>query len=166
MRRLFAPWRMEFILAGGAPAHVCIFCAFPAEVEAHRRNLILAVQPQAFVMLNKFPYNPGHLMVIPRRHVARPDQLAPEEWAATSELLRRTIGVLGDALGTADFNVGINVGRAAGAGIDAHVHVHVVPRWPGDNNFMPVIGETKVLPEALERTYDKLRPVFAPLEAP
>ncbi len=111
-------------------------------------------------MMNKFPYNNGHLMVIPRAHVADPADLSPVENAATGELLRRTTTLLRSALGAHGFNLGMNLGRVAGAGIDQHCHWHVVPRWNGDTNFMPVTGDVKVLSEHLLGTYDRLLPLF------
>jgi ATP adenylyltransferase len=155
---------MAYILAGDDQAPECIFCAFPAQGPEHfREHLILAVAPQAFVMMNKFPYANGHLLVVPRRHVARPDLLEAGEWASTCELLRAATVSLGQALGAANFNIGMNLGRAAGAGIEAHCHWHVVPRWAGDTNFMPLLAETRMINEHLEATYGKLLPAFRAL---
>ena len=163
MKQLHAPWRMTYILSEGK-APECIFCAFPARGRAHfREHMILVSQPHAFVMMNKYPYGNGHVMVVPRRHVALPEQLEAAEWAATGELLRDTVGALGRALPSENFNVGMNLGRVAGAGIDQHVHWHVVPRWNGDTNFMPVLADTRVISEHLEATYEKLLPAFAAL---
>jgi ATP adenylyltransferase len=163
MKQLHAPWRMTYILSG-EKAPECIFCAFPARGRAHfREHLILCAQPRAFVIMNKYPYGNGHLMVVPRRHVAAPAQMEAGEWAEVGELVRQTVGVLGGALACESFNVGMNLGRAAGAGIDQHLHWHVVPRWHGDTNFMPLLSETRVISEHLEATYDKLVPAFAQL---
>src|SRR5262245_29030875 len=164
MDRLFAPWRMEYILSGDEMAPECIFCAFPAHGRArYREHLILVLQPHAFAILNKFPYNNGHIMVVPRRHVARPEALEADEWAATCELLRQGTRAVGEALGTESFNVGMNLGRPAGAGIEQHCHFHIVPRWNGDSNFMPLLAETKVISEHLASTYERLLPGFLPL---
>ncbi len=165
--RLWAPWRMAYIESGAETSAECIFCAYPARAgEQHREHLILASGRSAFAMLNRFPYNNGHVMVIPRRHVPDPEQLPADEYIATMELLRRAVGVLRRALGAQGFNVGMNLGRVAGAGIDQHCHWHIVPRWNGDTNFMPVIGEVKVMSEHLDATWSRLAPLFAPLVEP
>ena len=117
------------------------------------------------MMLNKFPYNNGHLMVIPRAHVAEPSLLTVVENAALGELLRKTTAILKEAIHAHGFNIGMNLGRVAGAGIEQHCHWHVVPRWNGDTNFMPVVGEVKVMSEHLQGTYERLLPHFAPLGA-
>jgi ATP adenylyltransferase len=150
---------MAYILSGDERAEECIFCAFPAR-DRNREDLVLHVEDHAFVMLNKFPYNNAHLMLIPRAHVADPAQLTREGNAALSDLLWRTTTILKDAVNAQGFNVGMNLGRVAGAGIDQHCHWHVVPRWNGDTNFMPVVGDVKVLSEHLMGTYDRLKPYF------
>lgn len=156
---LWAPWRMEFIL--GEKPEGCIFCRFPAAPESDdRENLVVHRSAHAFTCLNKYPYNPGHLMVIPRAHVADLALLAPEALADLSAELVRAAGVVKALLGPDGMNVGMNLGRAAGAGIADHLHWHVVPRWVGDNNFMPVLADQRVVPEALERTWEKLRAGF------
>jgi ATP adenylyltransferase len=156
---LWAPWRMEFIL--GEKPEGCVFCRFPAAPEAgDRENLVLHRSAHAFTCLNKYPYNPGHLMVIPRAHVA---DLALLPQAAFDDLhaeLRRAVGVVEAVLSPDGINVGMNLGRAAGAGIADHLHWHVVPRWVGDTNFMPVLADQRVVPEALARTWEKLRAGF------
>jgi ATP adenylyltransferase len=157
---------MAYILgeSGAESSTECIFCAYPARgPERHREHLILASGAAAFAILNRFPYNNGHLMVVPRRHVADPELLPEGEYVATMELLRRATGALRAALGAQGANVGMNLGRVAGAGIDQHCHWHVVPRWNGDTNFMPVVGEVKVMSEHLTATWDKLAPIFAKL---
>jgi len=159
MERLWAPWRMAYILSGDERSDECIFCVFPSR-DSHRDDLVLHVEEHAFVMLNKFPYNNGHLMVIPRVHVAEPSLLSPEQNAVLGELLRRTTSILKEAISAHGFNIGMNLGRVAGAGIEQHCHWHVVPRWNGDTNFMPVVGEVKVLSEHLLGTWDRLRPYF------
>jgi len=165
---------MAYILSGSETAapELCIFCARPAEgPAAYRKNLILCAAEHAFVIMNKYPYQNGHLMVIPRRHVADPADLAAPEFAATSELLRQATSALRAAMAPHGFNIGMNLGRVAGAGIDAHCHYHIVPRWNGDHNFMPVLAETRSIGEHLEATYEKLAPHFAllgqgPVEGP
>jgi len=160
MQRLWTPWRMEYIrsAADEEPAG-CIFCELPGMGD-DEAALILSREEHAFVMLNKYPYNPGHLMVAPFRHVGQLDDLSDEELLGTTKLLGHAVAALREAGEPHGFNIGMNVGRAAGAGIPDHVHWHVVPRWGGDHNFMPVIGQTKVLPELLDETYAKLRPHF------
>lgn len=114
----------------------------------------------ALVMLNLFPYNPGHLMIAPKRHVANLEDLSSEELQDILELTQKSVKVLKEVAHPEGFNIGINLGRVAGAGFEGHIHVHVVPRWNGDTNFMPVIGETKVIPEGIEKTFKKLKPYF------
>lgn len=160
MEQLWAPWRGEFIDA--KPREGCIFCFFPAEegAEADRRNLVLGRSKRSFAILNRYPYNNGHLMVIPRRHSADLTSLEADELGDLNRLLQLSVAILGECYAPAGFNLGMNLGRAAGAGIADHLHWHVVPRWNGDTNFMPVVSETKVMIEHLLQSYDKLRPAF------
>lgn len=172
--RLWAPWRMAYILSatGSAPAAAsgdgaqeCIFCRFPAEGKAaQEQHQILCSTPQAFVIMNRFPYNSGHVMVVPRRHTADLMALPAEEYQATCELLRQSVARVSRELSAHGVNLGMNLGRVAGAGIDQHAHFHIVPRWNGDTNFMPVVGDVKVLSEHMLATYEKLRPAFADLQ--
>ena len=165
MKPLWAPWRMEFILGEDKPEG-CILCDKPAAgPDRHKDNLILVARPRAFVMMNRFPYTNGHLLVAPRAHVPAPAGLSPDDHVALWDLVRDAIEALRRALHPEGLNVGINLGRCAGAGIEAHLHVHVVPRWLGDTNFMPVLGDVRVMPEYLERTYERLLPEVAPLGA-
>ena len=160
MERLWTPWRMEYI-KGGARHEGCIFCDLPALDPTHdRESLILARGELAYVILNKFPYNTGHLMVAPFRHVARYDEVAVEEHAEITEWTARCVRALEEIYHPQGYNIGINQGFPAGAGIEGHLHMHVVPRWTGDTNYMTTIGETKVLPESLEESFDKLQPVL------
>jgi len=159
-RPLWAPWRMEFI-AGEKPKG-CIFCDFPAAPESEdRRNLIVRRSPHAFTILNRYPYNSGHLMVVPRRHGADLGALPPAEWGALQEELRRAAAVLTATYRPEGLNVGMNLGRAGGAGIVDHLHWHLVPRWVGDNNFMPVLADIRVMVDHLETTFDKVRAGYA-----
>jgi ATP adenylyltransferase len=137
----------------------CIFCDLPAEGD-DVRTMILARGELAFVIVNSFPYNPGHLMVAPFRHVGAFTSLEADELADVDALLARSIRALEQEMEPHGYNLGMNLGRVAGAGIPDHVHWHLVPRWNGDTNFMPVVGETRVLPELLEETYARLRPRF------
>lgn len=158
MQRLWSAWRSEYVQAESASAG-CIFCAFPSQAD-DARNLIAHRGEHAFVILNRFPYNPGHLMVVPYQHVAVLPDLAPKAAAEVMHLLQRSTAVLDAVYAPGGYNVGMNLGTAAGAGIADHLHLHVVPRWIGDTNFMPTIAETKVVPELLGKTYDKLRAAF------
>jgi ATP adenylyltransferase len=151
---------MEYILeAKESTSDDCTFCLLPRGT-VDRDNLILRRGRRVFVILNKFPYNPGHLMVVPYTHAAGLDDLVPDELTDLMLELRGAIGCLRRGMGPDGYNVGVNLGRTAGAGIPRHVHYHVVPRWDGDHNFMPVLAETKVIPQHLLRTYDQLAPLF------
>jgi ATP adenylyltransferase len=160
--RLWAPWRMEYVLGPkGAP---CVFCQLAsAPHERHRELLVLAVQAHAFVCLNKYPFASSHLLVASRRHVADVEALSAEEYSAMMGLAREVIGRLRQATRAEGLNVGLNLGKAAGAGIADHLHAHVVPRWVGDSNFMPVIADIRVMPEYLDETWLRLQPFFADL---
>jgi ATP adenylyltransferase len=133
-------------------------CPFCALLEADER--VLSRTDHAFVTLAKYPYNPGHLLILPVRHVGDVEELTEDEAGALAALLRRSIHAVREVSDPGGFNVGLNLGRIAGAGLPDHLHWHVVPRWGGDTNFMPVIGQTRVLPELLEDTFAKLRPAF------
>jgi len=140
----------------------CIFCDHLAENDDEAANIVYR-GPGAFVILNAFPYNTGHLMVAPLRHAADLHELSGDERHELIDLTTEAIEIVRAAMSPEGFNVGVNLGGVAGAGVPGHVHVHVVPRWGGDTNFMPVVGETKVLPEMLADTAAKLRPGFAAL---
>lgn len=156
--RLWTPHRMAYIKgenrAEGHDAEGCPFCRIPSEADVDA--LIVRRGKAAFAVLNLYPYNPGHLMVVPFRHVADYADLDAIEAAEVAELTRQSLVALRAATGAQGFNVGMNLGAVAGAGIAAHLHQHVVPRWGGDTNFMPVVGHTKVLPQLLKETRDKL----------
>lgn len=145
---------MEFIL--GDKPEGCILCDRP-KGEEDKLSLILYRGMQNFVILNKYPYNPGHLMISPYRHVPSLEELTDEELWEHFDLVRKSTTALRKAFQPAAFNIGINIGKTAGAGIGDHIHTHVVPRWDGDTNFMPVVADTRVMPEALASTYDKLK---------
>jgi ATP adenylyltransferase len=144
---------MTYIKKGNPPG--CIFCDL-ARVGPGEETLILSMGRRAFTILNRYPYITGHLMVVPLRHVPGPEHLEPDEWLEMQRLLNESLASLRKVYGPHGFNVGMNLGRAAGAGIDDHVHLHVVPRWNGDTNFVPVLSDTRVIPESLEETYRKL----------
>lgn len=161
VERLWTPWRMEYIQSAKEEEQEgCIFCDLPAEGDDERTH-VLKRGERCFVLLNAFPYNPGHLMVAPWRHVGAIEDLDDGELLELGRLLQESIRALRDEVRPHGFNVGMNLGRIAGAGVPDHLHWHVVPRWTGDSNFMPVTGQTKVLPELLEETYARLAPRFA-----
>ncbi len=160
MERIWSPWRMEYIRAARDEEEGCIFCDLPTRGDDTAAR-ILARRPHAFAMLNTYPYNPGHLMVAPFRHTGELEELSDDELLDIDRLLQASVRALREEMEPQGFNVGMNLGRVAGAGIPDHLHWHVVPRWGGDTNFMPVVGETRVLPELLEETYARLAPRFA-----
>jgi ATP adenylyltransferase len=165
MRALWAPWRAEYIYcAGGQPStsrRHCLFCNL-LKSKDDAANLILCRGQRAFVVVNRFPYNNGHLMVAPNRHTANLETLSAAESAELFKLVQKSLAVLRRGLKPQGFNVGANLGRVAGAGVAGHVHIHIVPRWLGDVNFMPLLAETKVISEHLSQTYDRLRKGFCP----
>ncbi|MCC6521222.1 MAG: HIT domain-containing protein [Polyangiaceae bacterium] len=165
-KQLWAPWRMQYIEAPKAGGD-CIFCGVRAASATERRErLVLASGEHAFVILNRYPYTSGHLMVVPHSHATRLDELPLVEHDVLFRWLRAATARLLPALDAQALNVGINLGVAAGASQHAHLHVHVVPRWEGDHNFMAVVGEVRVIPQALDATWAKLRPAFADLDEP
>ncbi len=161
MERMFTPWRMAYI--AGPHERGCILCEKPGE-DKDRDNLIVYRGEQCYVLLNLYPYNNGHLMIAPYAHIATLEDLPPETAAEMIHLTQKSIRALRRALSPHGFNIGMNLGRVAGAGIADHVHLHVVPRWQGDTNFMPLICGTKLIPEWLDETYEKLYRAFQDLE--
>jgi ATP adenylyltransferase len=160
MRNLYAPWRMEYIAGPAQPG--CLFCRVQeAPAGDDRKHLVVHRATDAVVVLNKFPYNSGHLMVAPRAHVGSLVGLDDDQTLGVMRLVRRSLAVLADVMAPDGFNTGVNLGRVAGAGIPDHVHFHVVPRWDGDTNFMPVLDATKVIGEHLDRTWEKVSEGFA-----
>ncbi|MEW6663891.1 MAG: HIT domain-containing protein [Thermodesulfobacteriota bacterium] len=158
MRVLWAPWRMGYILSNQKDQD-CIFC--PGEDRnLDEERLILHVGKRTLVMMNRFPYNNGHLLVAPVKHVSGLDQLDEEGALDLLLTVRRSIEVLKEAMGPEGFNVGLNLGHVAGAGVEEHIHFHIVPRWKGDTNYMTVLDEVRVIPEHIQETYRKLRPAF------
>jgi ATP adenylyltransferase len=155
MERLWAPWRMQYIEAGDR-VEGCIFCTLPAAGRDEENHILLRGQT-AFIILNAFPYSNGHLMVTPFQHTADLDDLSDAEMLEMMALTRRAVHLLKTAFKPDGFNIGINMGRVAGAGIADHVHIHVVPRWNGDTNFMPVLGDVRVIPESLSVVYHRLK---------
>ncbi len=159
MKRLWAPWRMEYITAEPKPG--CLFCRVIENPDDPDAELVVWRPEGAIVMLNKFPYNPGHVMVAPIAHRAELDDLDDAQTASLMSATKRAIAVLRESLRPQGFNIGANTGRAAGAGIPDHVHLHVVPRWNSDTNFMPVLAEVKTVNEHVLQTAAKLRKAFA-----
>jgi ATP adenylyltransferase len=153
--RLWAPWRMAYIRRAGRPEG-CLFCRV-GKARADRRDLVLARTPHALLMLNRFPYNPAHLMVAVRRHVAQFHELDAAERTELLELTATAERALAAEYAPNGINYGLNVGRMAGAGFPGHLHLHLVPRWDGDTNFMTAVAETRVLPESLAETWGRLR---------
>lgn len=154
MEHIWAPWRIEYILCQKPEG--CILCDKPKETR-DKENLILYRGKRTFVIMNLYPYNPGHLMVAPYKHTSSLEDLDDEELLELSSIVRRGTKVLGETFKPGGFNIGMNLGRVAGAGIDEHLHVHIVPRWNGDTNCMPVLAGTRVIPEALAKTYERLQ---------
>ena len=157
MKQIWAPWRMEYIQMEKPEG--CILCQKPAQ-NNDAANYILYRGDRNFVIMNAYPYNPGHLLVAPYHHVANLDDLTDEELHEHIEIVSRSVRILRQVFDPGGFNLGTNIGKVAGAGIADHVHTHVVPRWQGDTNFMPVVADTGVVPEALTETYQKLKDKF------
>jgi ATP adenylyltransferase len=157
MERLWTPWRLPYV-TGGASSEGCVFC--DAQRDEQAAPLIVYRGASCFVVLNLFPYNNGHLLITPYRHIGSLAEATADELQEMMELMRRAETALTDAYAPHGLNVGLNLGKPAGAGILDHLHFHVVPRWNGDTNFMTVVGKTRVLPEELPATAEKLRPIF------
>ena len=158
MDQLWTPWRLEYVSTTSTSTGSCIFCDALAASDA--APLIVHRGRACYVILNKFPYNNGHLMVVFNRHVGRLADATPDELTEVMALTRTCEMALAEAYGPHGFNTGLNIGKPAGAGVVDHLHVHIVPRWHGDTNFMTVVGDTRVLPEELPQTADRLRPIF------
>ncbi|WP_254767122.1 HIT family protein [Salinilacihabitans rarus] len=165
MEQVFAPWRIEWIEREEKNPDVeeCVFCELPKRGD-DRENLLVARSERSFVLLNNYPYNPGHVMVIPRVHTGDYRDLDDDQLLDHARLKRRTVDALEVAMEPDGFNAGLNLGEGAGGSVADHLHTHVVPRWRGDTNFMPVLSETKVIVEALADTYERLHEAFAAQE--
>lgn len=157
MKTIWAPWRMEYILS--TKPKECIFCEKPKE-NKDRDNLILFRNDSCFVIMNKYPYNNAHIMVVPYFHTSSFDGLSLKELHSLMDITKYSVDCLKEAFMPEGFNIGINLGVVAGAGIEEHIHIHIVPRWGGDTNFMTVVGEVRVIPEHILDTYDKLYHIF------
>lgn len=158
MKQLWAPWRMTYIEHGSEETG-CIFCKKPNQSDL-REALVMVQTAHSTIMLNKYPYNNGHLLLAPKRHEKDLPNLSAEEYADLNEALRRSVDIVRKVLNPGGINLGMNLGATAGAGIADHLHWHVVPRWDGDTNFMPVVAETKVISQHLFDSYDRLKPHF------
>jgi ATP adenylyltransferase len=158
MDRIWAPWRIEYVgSAKPAGEKKCFLCVDP---ERDDESLVVGRRGSAFVIMNRFPYTNGHVMVVPVRHTGRVEDLSDEELLDMMRLVRAMVPIFKEEFKVDGVNVGVNVGRAAGAGLEEHIHVHMVPRWFGDNNFLPVVGETRMISEHLNSSYEKLKRSF------
>jgi ATP adenylyltransferase len=157
MKQLWAPWRLSYILS--EKTRTCIFCHHPPSGQS-KKSLLLHAGPSSLVLLNRYPYSSCHLLITPRKHTGTVSRLDADEMLDLFATLQRSVEALTIAVKPAGFNIGMNLGRVAGAGITRHLHLHVVPRWPGDTNFMPIVAEAMVLPEHLDQTYERLAPIF------
>ncbi|WP_323190842.1 HIT domain-containing protein [Halostella sp. PRR32] len=164
MDQVFAPWRIEWVErnANDTAVEDCVFCELPEWDD--EENLLVARSERAYVLLNNYPYNPGHVMVIPHHHTGAYGDLSEETLLDHAGLKQRTFDALTESFDPNGFNAGLNLGDGAGGSVDDHLHTHVVPRWEEDTNFMPVISDTKVIVEALSETYDRLHAAFADQE--
>jgi ATP adenylyltransferase len=169
MKRLWAPWRMEYIL-DEKKHDSCLFCDVSRETGSKKnkrrdkKNLVLYRGQHCFVMMNRFPYNSGHLMVVPYFHTPTFDGLTDDALFDLIKTVRDSVEILKKVLSPDGFNMGLNFGKVAGAGMESHMHLHVVPRWTGDTDSMPIIAETRVMPEHLKKTYEKLDKFFVKLK--
>jgi ATP adenylyltransferase len=157
-QRIWAPWRLRYVTSAKS-SDACIFCAKPV-LGDDRDALIVHRGERCFVILNLFPYTSGHLMVAPFEHLGRLQDIESVVTAEMMALAQRAMSVIEEVYDPEGFNVGVNQGRVAGAGVEGHIHLHVVPRWAGDNNYMPVLADTRVMPQSLEESYDALEGGF------
>ena len=161
MERLWSPWREKYIASGAEPpSAACVFCQIGNDKENDEKNFVLFRGQFSFLVLNLFPYISGHILIVPFAHLSELDGAPKEVTDEMMDLIKRSQTALRAAYKPAGFNVGMNFGAAAGAGIVDHIHAHILPRWVGDTNFMTTVGQTRVLPESLETTYVKLRAQF------
>jgi ATP adenylyltransferase len=164
MEHLWAPWRMQFIEELRDAGSGCILCEL-AQTGDDAGKLVLFRNEHLYVVMNRYPYTNGHLMIVPHRHVDALSALSRDEQTSLMSVCSHSVDILGEALNAEGFNCGMNLGQVAGAGIKDHVHLHVVPRWCGDANFMPIIGDARSMPEYLEATHQRLLPGFEKLKA-
>ncbi|MDR4505646.1 MAG: HIT domain-containing protein [Candidatus Scalindua sp.] len=157
MKNLWAPWRKEYIL--GEKEECCFLCEALGDNQ-DRKNLILYRGKESFCILNKYPYNSGHAMVVPNRHIKELSNLSNSEMLELLTIASNVKDILSKKMNPEGFNIGMNLGKVAGAGVEDHIHLHIVPRWNGDTNFMPVIADTKVIPQSLEDLFKELESLF------
>ncbi len=160
MDRLWSPWRSEYISSGTPESGECVFCEIQKSSEQDEINLVVHRGSHCFIVLNRYPYTSGHLLIVPHEHLGELDSAAKEVTDEMMDLTKRSETALREVYQPDGFNVGMNLGKAAGAGIAEHIHIHILPRWIGDTNFMTAVGATRVLPEDLTTTYQKLREKF------
>jgi ATP adenylyltransferase len=165
VERLWTPWRRAYLEGADSHSTDCFLCAHAADKAHDRENLVLLRSTSVFVLLNLYPYNSGHLMVAPYTHTGDFPKLDEQIAADLMHVTQRAVDALQHVYAPDGFNVGMNLGKSAGAGVPDHLHIHVVPRWNGDTNFMPVVAETKVLPESLDQTYERLTAYFTSRES-
>lgn len=164
MDRLWSPWRAEYVSQASASDGGCIFCQFARE-DTDTENLVVYRGEHSYIVLNRYPYNSGHAMIVPYEHVADFTELSPITTSEMMSLLKLCLVALNTTYGPDGYNAGLNLGAAAGAGVADHLHLHVVPRWSGDTNFMTTVGDIKVMPELLQSTYEKLAAAIRQLAA-
>lgn len=157
MDRVWAPWRMEYITASMKSDNRCFLCVDKAD---DQEALVVGRDGRAFIIMNRFPYTNGHVMVVPVRHIGAIEELTDEETLDMMGLVKIMVSILKEEFNVGGLNIGMNVGRAAGAGLEEHCHIHIVPRWFGDTNFMPILGETRVISEHLYTSYERLKRRF------
>ena len=158
MDKLWSPWRSKYIESfkpGGEKEAGCLFCRIASE-DKDKKNFLLHRSKHSFIIMNLYPYNSGHLMIIPYKHTSLLNVLNEEETLDCMNMINLGCKILNDSIYPHGFNIGVNMGKVAGAGIEEHIHYHIVPRWNGDTNFMPVLNDVKIISEAMEKTYDKL----------
>ena len=158
-QRIWAPWRMEYITKAIKGEKSCLFCKL-SKAKPNKKDLLVYTSKHSMVVMNKYPYNNGHIMVVPKKHGADFNGLSKAEFEDLNELLKLAIKVISKVYNPQGCNIGMNMGRASGAGIDTHIHYHIVPRWNGDTNFMPVIAEVKVISEHIMDSYDRISKAF------
>ena len=160
MDHLWAPWRMEYIQREKDDSQGCVFCIKAEDIENDRNNLVLYRDDDIYVVMNLYPYTNGHLLICSNQHTDTMNDFTQTTLTKVMELAKQIMGILDNTMNPDGFNFGANLGKTAGAGIAEHIHFHVVPRWKGDTNFMPVIGQSKVIMDGLFETYDNLKPQF------
>lgn len=165
MEKLWAPWRIVYITRGDLDSDKCFLCEKSNSQKEDNKNFVLFRGKHCYALLNTFPYNNGHLMIAPYRHIGRLEELSDDELSEMMKISQIAVVALERSLDAQGFNIGFNIGRVAGAGMADHIHMHIVPRWNGDTNFMPVLSDTKVLSEALRETYGRLLPFFKEWES-